>query len=242
VLASTTGLGAGGDVVLRAARIELASAGHVSAASTGAGNAGTVVIEADETLTMTEASVQTSAAASAGGNIEVAVGESILLRDSTISAEAGGVTATDSGGNVTIDPDWVVLDESQIVARANTGNGGNIFIQSGFFVASARTVLDASSSQGVDGNVLIDSPNQITGTVLQLDTPPADVDALARQRCVPQLEAQRSSLTVAQRVDVGAASGNYLPSPLGDPPPAPAKSAGTTDLGTELLPADAGCR
>jgi large exoprotein involved in heme utilization and adhesion len=186
--------------------------------------------------------VQTSAAASAGGNIEVAVGDSVLLRNSSISAEAGGVTATDTGGNVTIDPDWVVLDESQIVARANAGNGGNIFIQSGFFIASAGTVLDASSSQGIDGNVLIDSPNQITGTVLPLDTPPTDVDALARQRCVPQLEAQRSSLTVAQRIDINAAPGNYLSSPPVAPPPVASRNGGATDPGTELLAVADGCR
>ena len=109
------------------------------------------------------------------------------LTDSTIGAQAGGVTATDSGGNVTIDPDYVLLNRSDILASANAGNGGNITITAGFFVASAESTIDASSTRGLDGEILIDSPNELTGTVLPLATPVPVVAGLLAQNCVPRL-------------------------------------------------------
>ena len=96
----------------------------------------------------TNGALRTSAPSSAGGDIVVAVGRRVLLTDSSITAEAGGVTPTDAGGNIDIDPEYVILSSSDIVARANAGNGGNIAIQAGFFIASGDSTLDASSTSG----------------------------------------------------------------------------------------------
>jgi large exoprotein involved in heme utilization and adhesion len=136
----------------------------------------------------------------------------VELTDSTIGAQAGGVTATDSGGNVTIDPDQVLLNRSDILASANAGNGGNITITAGFFVASADSRVDASSTRGLDGEILIDSPNELTGSVLPLATPAPVVAGLLAQNCVPRLARERSTLTVRTRATAGTPTG-YLPSP-----------------------------
>ena len=125
----------------------------------------------------------------------------------------GQSIATDAGGNIAIDPEFVILNNSDVIARANAGNGGNITIVAGFFVASGDSTLDASSTRGIDGNVLIDSPNEITGSVLPLDAPAAVVDGLLTQSCVPRLAEQRSTLTVTTRRTTVAAPGDYLPSP-----------------------------
>jgi large exoprotein involved in heme utilization and adhesion len=212
VSAASTGAGQGGDVVLQARTIDLAQGGTVSASSTGTGNAGALRVSAAETLTMQGSSLRTSAPLAAGGDIEIAVGHNVSLTGSAITAEAGGVTPTDAGGNISIDPDFVVLNESQIIASANAGNGGNITIATGFFVASAGSVLDASSTRGVDGEVLIDAPNEITGSVLPLETPPAQAEGLFTQNCVPRLARERSTLTVTSR---GAATSvrDYLATP-----------------------------
>jgi large exoprotein involved in heme utilization and adhesion len=136
----------------------------------------------------------------------------LLLTDSAISAEAGGVTATDAGGNITIDPEYVILNASDIVARANAGNGGNITIQAGFFIASGDSAIDASSTSGIDGNVLIDSPNEIMGSVLPLEAP-AVVGAIVTQSCLPRAAEQRSTLTLEARHAPTAIAGEFLPSP-----------------------------
>ena len=112
------------------------------------------------------------AAAPPAATSRSSVGRRVLLTNSEITAEAGGVTATDAGGNIDIDPEYVILSSSDIIARANAGNGGNIAIAAGFFIASGDSAIDASSARGVDGDVLIDSPNEITGSVLPLEAPP----------------------------------------------------------------------
>ncbi len=171
VSAASAGSGTGGDVVLIADRIVIDGA-VLSASGNGSGRAGTVRVTASDELVLNDGSLRTSAPQAAGGNIEIAVGRRVLLTDSEITAEAGGVTATDGGGNIDIDPEYVILRSSDISARANAGNGGNIAIAAGFFIASGDSTVDASSTRGVDGNVLIDSPNEITGSVLPLDAPP----------------------------------------------------------------------
>ncbi|HEX7082295.1 MAG TPA: filamentous hemagglutinin N-terminal domain-containing protein [Gammaproteobacteria bacterium] len=211
--AASTGAGTGGDIVIETGSAELLGGGEVSAHGTGTGNAGALRIFADDTLTMRDASVLTSAAASAGGDIEIGVGGHLLLVDAMVSAEAGGVTVEDGGGNVLVDPEFVVLNDSDIVARANAGNGGNITIQALYFLASADSSMDASSRSGIDGRVLIDSPNQINDTVLPLDAPVVEVEGLLSQRCLPALAAQRSSLTVEPRAVAGSIPGDYLSSP-----------------------------
>src|SRR5690606_12073111 len=159
----------------------------------------------------------------AGGEIDVQASRSVLLVDATISAEAGGVTPTADGGNIVIDPEFVVLDSSDVIARANAGNGGNITIRAGFFVGSADSRIDASSTSGIDGEVLIDAPNEITGTVLPLDTPAPAADALVVRPCVPRLAEERSSLTVATRAAPTGGAGGFLPSPA--EPAAPVAAA-----------------
>jgi len=115
-------------------------------------------------------------------------------------------------GNIDIDPEYVILSSSDIVARANAGNGGNIAIQAGFFIASGDSTIDASSTSGIDGQVLIDSPNEILGSVLPLEAP-AVIGAVVTQSCLPRAAEQRSTLTVETRRSSTAAPGDYLRSP-----------------------------
>jgi hypothetical protein len=217
VSAASTGSGAGGDVVLIADRIVIDGA-VLSASSTGSGRAGTLRVTASDEFVLDDGSLRTSAPQAAGGNIEIVVGRRVLLTNSEITAEAGGVTATDGGGNIDLDPEYVILNSSDISARANVGNGGNIAIAAGFFVASGDSTVDASSTRGVDGNVLIDSPNEITGSVLPLDALPPTADVLT-QRCVPRLAEQRSTLTIETRRSNAALPGDYLASPRDAPIP-----------------------
>src|SRR5690606_23774682 len=102
--------GQGGDVVLTARSIEFRNGGTVSASATGAGNAGRLRVTAEDTLAMSAGSIVTSADHSAGGDIFVEAGRRVMLTDAIISAEAGGVTAAADGGNIVIDPEFVILD------------------------------------------------------------------------------------------------------------------------------------
>ena len=214
VSAATTGAGQGGDIALAARSIDLRDGGTVSASATGAGNAGRLTLTADDTLAIGAGSIVTSADHSAGGDIFVEAGRQVMLTDAIISAEAGGVTEAADGGNIVIDPDFVILDASDVIARANAGNGGNITIRAGFVVGSADSRIDASSTSGIDGDVLIDSPNEITGSVLPLETPAPASDPVEIRPCVPRLAGERSTLTVESRMAPAAGGRDaFLPSP-----------------------------
>ena len=207
--------GAGGDIVIAGRVISISDNSTVSASATGAGNAGTVIIVAVDELTVTNASIETSSAISAGGNMDIQVGQMLFLNEGgTISAAAGGVTPTDDGGNIRIDPVFVILREGSILATANAGNGGNIGIQAGSFIIDANSVIDASSQTGLDGRITIDTVNNIYGSVLLLETPAMDVPDVITQKCVAAAFRDRSSLTVEQRESHAWSPEDYLPSPL----------------------------
>jgi filamentous hemagglutinin family protein len=210
-----SGDGAGGDLIIEGRIIDISNGGTVSASATGAGNAGTVIIVAVDELTVTNASIETSSAISAGGNMDIQVGQMLFLNEGgTISAAAGGVTPTDDGGNIRIDPVFVILREGSILATANAGNGGNIGIQAGSFIIDANSVIDASSQTGLDGRITIDTVNNIYGSVLLLETPAMDVPDVITQKCVAAAFRDRSSLTVEQRDSHAWSPQDYLPSPL----------------------------
>ena len=57
----------------------------------------------------------------------------IRLRDSQITTAVG--SGRGAGGNITIDPEFVVLENSQISANAFGGPGGNITIRAGVLLS-----------------------------------------------------------------------------------------------------------
>ncbi|HJR71006.1 MAG TPA: hypothetical protein VKA43_13265, partial [Gammaproteobacteria bacterium] len=117
-----------------------------------------------------------------------------------------------SGGNVSIDPEFVVVRGGSVLASANAGNGGNVAIRAGTFVLDTATTIDASSTLGLDGVIAIDSPHEVTGELLPMAPPVVGVSALVSQRCVPALYAERSSLTVEP---IRAAAPNrFVPTPF----------------------------
>jgi len=65
-----------------------------------------------------------------------------------------------NGGNITIDPEFVILNNTQITANAHGGTGGNISIISEHYIRSAGSVVNASSELGIDGSVYIASPDE----------------------------------------------------------------------------------
>ena len=80
----------------------------------------------------------------------------LYLTEQRITASVKGETG--NGGNITIDPDFVVLNHSSIIAQAVEGHGGNITITAGAFIPSADSIVSASSELGISGTVVINGP------------------------------------------------------------------------------------
>jgi filamentous hemagglutinin family protein len=214
--ASTAGSGQGGEITVRALRVELTEGAAISAASTGPGDAGNVILILGDTFVSTNGSVVTRATQADGGNIQITAPTMVRLRDSALTAKVGG-GATTVGGNITIDPQFVVLQNSQIVANAFEGQGGNIRIQAQqVFLADPASQVSASSALGIDGVVNIQAPvTSISGAVAPLPQEFAPVAALLRDRCAGRLrEGRVSRLVLGGRDGVPSEPGGLLLSPL----------------------------
>lgn len=217
--ASTFGAGDGGDLQVSATDITLRDGGTISAVSRGtqAGKSGNINISATDTLRLVDGSritVQTDQADA--GSIDLKVGRLVHLRkNSSITTSVAG--GKGDGGNITIDPTFVVLDgASQIVAQAREGSGGNIRIVTDSFFQSPDSRISASSELGIDGTVEIKSPDvDVAGDLAALPATFLDVSALLKQRCAGGRSANNvNSFVVLGRSGISAAPDDLQPSPL----------------------------
>jgi filamentous hemagglutinin family protein len=217
ITAASTGAGDAGQVTLTAPTVEL-DGGTISAESTGLGNAGNIILTLSDSLLSTHGSLVTRATRADGGNIQITAPQMIRLRDSKITAAVGGGPET-VGGNITIDPQFVVLQNSQIVATAFQGQGGRIDIQAqqAFLADPASLVSAAASSKlGINGQVDIRAPvKSISGILAPLPQAFASAAALLRSPCAARLhEGTVSTLVERGRDGVPAAPDGVLPSRL----------------------------
>ena len=188
--------GNGGQISLTSNRLVLESGGEISAEAINLGNAGNININLKESLIMEDSSIQTTAAQSAGGEINVQAIDLVYLNKSSITAEAFGVSQGNDGGNISIDPINVVLNSSDVIARANAGNGGNITIVATAFVQSADSDVNASSKLGVDGKVSIETLNQNVNVLPVVNESYLDVVGFLSNPCAAEALKSRSSFTV----------------------------------------------
>jgi filamentous hemagglutinin family protein len=213
---STTDQGQGGNITLQAPRVALTHGATLSAESTGAGNAGNVTLTLGDTFVSTNGSIVTRATQADGGNVQITAPSLVRLRDSAITAEVGG-GATTIGGNITIDPQFVVLQNSQIVANAFQGKGGNIRLQAQqAFLADPASQVSASSALGINGQVAVQAPvTSLSGAVAPLPQAFAQTAELLRSRCVERLrEGTGSRFVIGGRDGVPLEPGSLLLSPL----------------------------
>lgn len=211
-----TGLGSGqgGNIDIGSGQSTTINNGAtVSASSTGPGNAGNISINAGQQFDMSNGSVTTEAAQASGGNITVQAVDRIRLTNSTISTSVLG--GSGGGGNITIDPNAVLLQNSQILAQAVLGNGGNISITTPLFLADQSSVVSASSQFGLNGTVTIQSPtSNLSGTVSSLPSSMRQSQGLQTGRCAALANSRSSSLIIAGRDTMPTEPGGWMPSPL----------------------------
>ncbi|MEM8612398.1 MAG: S-layer family protein [Cyanobacteria bacterium P01_H01_bin.105] len=201
LLALASEAGNGGNIIIDTRTISLSNRGNILASASGIGNAGGVDITATQNVSVVGSRSEITVSAESGnagelaimansllldrggrlnasvdggeeGNIRLTLNETLVLRrGSSITTEATGASA---GGNIDIMAPFVVsrpTENSDIVADAQQGDGGNIQIRAtgifGLEFRPQRTPLSditASSQFGADGLVQIEAlevdPNQ----------------------------------------------------------------------------------
>ena len=173
--------GRGGNLQVTAPQFHLSDGGTISAQSSGAGDAGNILIQAGQTFQSRHGAITTSAEQGDGGNIRLIAGSLVDLRDSQITATVESGVGT--GGNITISTQSVVLNHSQIRADAFGGPGGNVRINAEVFLADPGSQVSAFSPV-IEGTVDIRAPvTDISGTVVPLSQSFARAMELLRNRC-----------------------------------------------------------
>lgn len=183
VSSETTATGGGGDIRVDASRVALESGGQLRATASGSADAGAITLAGLDELRMQEGRIDTTSAAAGGGNVEIGVEGLVALEDSAIATDVR--TGRDPGGNVRIArPAVFTLNGSVVTARADLGAGGDITIDTGLFLRSADSEVDASSNAGVNGIVAVRPPDtELLGALRPLEGGLLDVGALARTPC-----------------------------------------------------------
>ncbi len=141
-----------------------------------------------------------------GGNIDLRAVDMLSLTNSQITAAAGI-----NGGNIFIDPHFVVLENSLISANAILGRGGNIQIIADYFFSS-DSLITASSEFGVDGTVRIDAlNNDLIGDLVELPSNLLNAESLLRDLCTVKID-RFSSFISEGRGGLPPLPGEALPS------------------------------
>jgi filamentous hemagglutinin family protein len=215
LVASTAGQGLGGDITVTAPTVTM-TGGFIQAETQGAGRAGTITLNVGSLAAMGQATISvlaTEASVADGGDIQVHAQGTLRLRDSQITTAVR--SGEGQGGNILLDPEFVILERSQIVANAFGGPGGNIKIVAQGFVTDAASQVSASSAKNVNGIVNIQAVTTPIGLVAPSPPTFASAAALLRSPCAARLhEGTVSTLVERGRAGVPATPDGVLPSRL----------------------------
>jgi filamentous hemagglutinin family protein len=200
----TRGAAPGGSIDVHAGgEISLTSA-KISASASGTADAGQVLVQAGTTLTLAEKSeITTDAAAGAGGQLTVQAGELVYVVDSTIETKVA--FGSNNGGDILIDPDFVVLDNGDVIATAQLGDGGAIKIVAGHLFQSSDSDIDPTSKRGgLDGELVVEPPEtEVVGQLTTLEASLVDASSLLTTPCAART-APAGSFVVSSRAPRGA--------------------------------------
>ncbi|MCP4700399.1 MAG: CHAT domain-containing protein [Gammaproteobacteria bacterium] len=223
----------GGDIVVQTERLTLRNAARIVSESRGDGSAGTVDIQAESVRMEGQSRISTAAAYTRSDDLTIYADKELYVLDSSINASASGSELQDKGGNVHLSrPRLMVLNQADIKTTGYRGDGGNIVVESEHLLSSSDTVLDASSSLGVDGEVRLNAPDADISTAL-VTPPPAFFQPRLRSRCEKRFAEDFSEFHINLPYDIlpfspESMQGYFpLPSDLEDGlPPVSAFSAG----------------
>jgi filamentous hemagglutinin family protein len=195
--ASTVGSGNAGQVSIQASNsIALDNKAEITTLSLGSGNGGTIDLTA-KLLRLRDSTINTQTASGNGGEIFLNVSKATLLRDrSLLSTEA---RLSGNGGDIRIRSPFIVgLENSDIIANAFAGQGGNIGLTTNGILGLAYrdglttdNDITASSTFGVNGTVQISHVDvDVNSGLVTLPTEPIDGSRNIAKDCKSQQDSR----------------------------------------------------
>jgi large exoprotein involved in heme utilization and adhesion len=231
--ASVSGAADGGDIVIDANDLTLVQGSVIETRATGTGDSGsvtlniandlTLVTPEDATLPDNQSAILTNSRASQGGTITANIGGVLFMDRSRIESSVD--TADGTGGDILLTTNGLFMVGSQILARADEGNGGAIIINrgervidpltdtpfDGLFIIDSESLINADSNEGVSGEVNIDSPDaDLTAVVEVVSARIVDDPTLADDICNPANREAQSSFIVEDKGGVAPSPDGYF--------------------------------
>lgn len=212
--------GNAGEIRIATAELIMEDGAEISARpvdATSLGAAGSLRFEIGDRLVMRDATISTESPNAAGGNIDLAVGDVVDMRRSSIKTSV--TSGPENAGNITLrpGPEALVLDQSQIIAGADAGTGGLIDIEAGVVIRDDGSSIEAPAGPtGIAGVVLINGvEGNIVPEVAALAMPAADASKLLREPCAARRPGASNRFVVDDRRLVAVDADDYLAAPLG---------------------------
>lgn len=200
----TTGSGSAGQINIQdsgdSLNLVIQDRGTISAQALSQGNAGSIIIDIGELLTVTDGDIRTDASQSAGGEIIISADGIVLSGDGDILTNVA--SGANNGGDIVINGGYLVaLDDSDILAFAQDGAGGNITLPIFFgqnFVPSPPGTdpnsLDLNgqvdinaSGQLSSGTITFPDVSFIENNLTELSDTLVNADALVASSCIAQV-------------------------------------------------------
>lgn len=218
--AGESSTGQGGSIEVQSNTLRIADSGLITARSFSTGVAGGVTLKIADTLHLSDGGITTQALNSSGGNITINAvdgepvsisGLLILEGDSDITTES-----SDAGGNIKIGMAVVAFSDSDILARSENDNGGNIDL--GALFSATGSVENPSPFEGNDkvdvnadgaleaGNIAITDTSFIQNDLAELADNLVNTDRLLLGSCVVRGQENEGTIAIA-------GSGNLLAQP-----------------------------
>jgi filamentous hemagglutinin family protein len=158
----TYGPAKGGSVSIQANTVKLTDGGKITALSEALGNAGRIEVILTDKLIIRNGTIETKADSADGGDLSITTPSYLYLIDGQITTSVNEEFG--QGGNITARSEFIVLDGGRIFAKAKKGKGGNIDVTTtgiyNFTGEPIEEIINASSEFGVDGVVVINSPDE----------------------------------------------------------------------------------
>jgi filamentous hemagglutinin family protein len=212
--------GAAGSVEIFTPRLTVRDGGLITVQNEGPGDAGTLLISAEDTQLLSSGTLSASTNGGNGGNID-------LISDSLLVGEGSSITTSaigqGLGGNISIDSDGIaLLPGSSIMANAEQGAGGRITISADALLQSPDSLISASSAAGaeLDGSVEIQADETVS-TSPEIETPAVELPQVTAA-CADG--ADESEFTVTGRGGLPTAPSNLQQSTSGWLPSLPAEA------------------
>jgi hypothetical protein len=208
-------VGDGGDILVQATNGVVVDNSSVSASSDGQGFAGNIFIDGGRMVELRGGSVSTESLLSDGGDIKVRADELVYLYGGRITTSVVGAGGT--GGNIDIDPTFVVLQGgSQVIANATNPlavQAGNITITGDYILISQDSLVQASGpTNAQDGEIIIRGPDgDLSRALAQLPESYLEAAGLLKGGCGAG-RAGISTLVLAGRGGVPVSPDGYVPS------------------------------